>query len=424
MVVVVGTAACGNGTTGGSSGGGDRPKLPISSPAGGASAAATVKSEMATDAAAGATPAMAPVRPIEYRLADSAKAPATTATAYQLRKVDDVTSRVAKALGVDASDVTADTAYGDWWFSADDPSGVVSSVAVACAPDVPCEPTPPPKLEGVPSADEARTRTTSILRALGMDVAADELDVQGEDGQWRTVSSPASVDGVPVPMLTTTITFGEHGRIQDANGFLFDVDEVGDYPLVSLAKAFERHQEGFGGGVETMGVADAMPASGGAIAPTPEPAPMPPSDADCAADGPGCGPAAPPASVEPQVIEVTGARLVLEPVGTGCVDDPVYLVPAFDLQVDAQPATIGTVTAVADDAIDTPDPRQVVDQGCPDDRSEGGAPAAKPEPGTTPPDAGSAGAESGSAGSSGSGSSSASGSGTVEPTPAPAPNRP
>jgi hypothetical protein len=455
VVVAVVAAGCGNG---GGDGTGDRPKLPVSSDggsaAGGGASAAMMKSEVATDAAAGSSaPAFAPVRPVEYRLGASAKAPATSAHAFRLRKVDGVTGRVAKALGVDPSHVSSDSPYGDWWYSADDAgggSGVASSVAVACAPDEPCETTPLPALEGVPTADEARAKAKAILDALGVDVAADALDVQGEDGQWRTVSATGSVGGVPVPMLTTTITFGEHGRVQNANGFLIQTDDLGAYPLVSLADAFDRYQHGFGGGVETMGapaeaIPDSRPAKG---APTGEataasggtgvsgaattgsagsasgsgdsgsatsgsgtatagtatnPAESPPpsaTDAPCAADGPNCGVPQPPVSVEPQIVEVTGARLVLEPAGTGCIDDSVYLVPAFELRTDgdAPASEIGSVTAVADDALQAPASGDTPDQPCPEDQVDQEEPVGKPEPAPVPSDAGS-----------------------VEPQPAPAP---
>jgi hypothetical protein len=53
---------------------------------------------------------------------------------------------------------------------------------------------------------------------------------------------------------------------------------------------------------------------------------------------------------EPQVVEVTGAELVLLAVGGMCPDDPVYLVPAFELL----PGPVGTVPAVEDDAIADP----------------------------------------------------------------------
>src|SRR3954453_23967939 len=95
VVVAVVAAGCGNGAVG-DGGGGAPPKLPVGNASGGQGSAASMKAEVATHAAIGA-PAMAPIRAVEYRLAADAKAPATTATAYQLRlSKDDVTARVAK----------------------------------------------------------------------------------------------------------------------------------------------------------------------------------------------------------------------------------------------------------------------------------------------------------------------------------------
>jgi hypothetical protein len=388
-----------------------------------------VKSELA--------PSMAPVRPVEYRLADSAKAPARSATAYQLRKVGDVAARVAKALGVPADDIDGGSGYGDWWYSNDEGGDVaMSSVAAPdCPPNTKCEapePMPVPKLEGVPLPEDAKAKAKAILDELGVSVSDDDLEVQGDDGPFRTVTYVPSIDGVPVPMMTSAITFGAHSQIQYANGFLFRVDEVGDYPLVSLADAFDRYQHGFGGGVEAedaVGRPEPVPAtmvdtgeatsgsgsaasssgvaSGSAGAAT---EPVPPSTteggaADCAADGPGCGvsgspgssgsgviepmPAeTPPVTLEPEIVEVTHARLVLEPVATGCLDDPVYLVPAFELLLDGEDQSIGTVTAVTDDAVDQGDPAETDARVCPEDEV-GDEPAGKPEPAPVPPDAGS-----------------------------------
>ena len=416
-----------------------------------------MKAEVAADAtaagAAGAEPAIARYQPIEYRVASSAKAPATTAEAYQLQRVDDdVAERVAKALGVDAGDVDAETGYGDWYSSGSDPDAAVSSsseAAVDCPADSTCEPPAPPPLVGVPLPDDAKAKAKEILVALGQEVDDADLVVDGEDGRFRMVRHEPTVGGVPVPVLATSITFGAHSEVQYANGFLFDLDELGRYPLVSLEDAFDRYQSGFGSGSTAVARAATEPAVDAAAA-------------DCAADGPNCGAAEPAAegstsegspsaestgteasssgasgsgggstgstgsgstepgvaidpvapteparepapTLPPRIVEITGARLVLEPVATGCLDDPIYLVPAFELLVpDDEGGSIGTITAVADEALDTPDPADAEVRDCPEDEVVD-EPAAKPEPAPAPvpPDAGS-----------------------VEPQPAPAPRRP
>jgi hypothetical protein len=85
-------------------------------------------------------------------------------------------------------------------------------------------------------------------------------------------------------------------------------------------------------------------------------------------------------------------------VATGCLDDPIYLVPAFELLLEEDDGgPIGTVTAVTDDALDTPDPADAEARVCPEDEVRD-LPAGKTEPAPVPPDAG-----------------------AVEPQPAPAP---
>jgi hypothetical protein len=91
-------------------------------------------------------------------------------------------------------------------------------------------------------------------------------------------------------------------------------------------------------------------------------------------------PTVPTVPLEPQVVEITGADLVLQVVPTGCPGDPVYLVPTFELQ----PGPAGSVTAVADDALATSDPAASANP-CPD-QPPTDVPLGKPEPAAVPPD--------------------------------------
>jgi hypothetical protein len=92
-------------------------------------------------------------------------------------------------------------------------------------------------------------------------------------------------------------------------------------------------------------------------------------------------PTTPTVPVEPQIVEITGADLVLQLVPSGCEDDPVYLVPSFELR----PAPVGSVVAVAEDSLAGPGGDAV--EPCPD-QVPTGAPVGKPEPAPLPADTG------------------------------------
>jgi hypothetical protein len=414
-------AGCGNdGGRGGVDSGG-RPLLPIGESAGGGSAGTSQAMVKSADASteAGLAMAPAPYQPVEYRLADGAQAPVTKAQAYELvRPKDDPVDLVAKALGVDPSDVETKI-HAAWYYAASSPDTAVSSSSSAsCAadPEAACDDAPPVEpqpLEGVPSAADAEAKGRTIFDALGLDDRG-QVDVDGVAGQYQTVSYTPSVEGIPVPILQSTVQFGAHGRIEFAQGALFETKAIGEYPLVTLADAFDRYQHGFdgdgGGGVE----ADVVPAqevtsAGAATEQADLPVRVPPTTPlpKAGAEGSGASEAspepmpmpaetAPPVTLEPRIVEVTGARLVLEPVASGCEDDPIYLVPAFQLLPETD---FGVVTAITDDSLagtagdkaSAPD-----DEVCPEDEGDGDA-----EPGVVPPDAGS-----------------------VEPQPAPAPDEP
>lgn len=465
--VVLVAGACGDGSGDGDEG---LRRLPVgaagSSAAGGSSAALAAEGGVDEDAATSRM--IAPFREVEYRVASGASDPPSKAQAYEVKTLppDEVRSKIAKALRVDAGRVEVGVGGYDWYYSAVSPdSPVSSSSAVAsapsCAPDEKCiepdrgdaiEPAAPPTtVVGVPTADEAEERVREFLAALG---ASDEgnFEVFGEDGFSRSVVFTPSIDGIPVLDLTTQMAFGENGRVEYASGLFAEVEAIGEYPLVGLAEAVERLQDGFGagGGVATMGVEEdvaapdaAEPATAVAEAEAErakaaeveavereatasEPnsgtggtGSVEPSSgsgggstgstgsgtssgsagqttvddptATCAAGEPCTSPPSPPTEepvptepVEPQVIEITGAELSVILVAAGCPGDPVYLVPAFDLQ--SADGSVGTVMAVEDDLVAGGGDGEGDDaelEPCPDQPATD-LPAGKPEPAPEP----------------------------------------
>jgi hypothetical protein len=438
VLVAAGLAACGDGGGGGGEDAGGRPLLPAAGGGSGGGAADAVASQaqvktMAPEASGGASaadPALAPVQPVEYRLADDAEAPPKTAPAYRIVPDGDLTAAgVAKALGLSADEADDDALEvqpGLGWFYGPDAADSVassSSTAVACAPEVTgpagaCDAPPPPEPPaGVPSAAEAEARFRTILKGLGIDAAEGKIVSDDGDNLFaRSVRFTPAVDGRPVEGLETTVSFGGEGRIEYGSGFFGRLEKLGDYPLVGLDEAFRRFQDGGGssgrGGVETM-TAEAQPDT------------APNATATATAGGGGAAaddggatmtiepqPAA-PEPVAPRIVEITGADVVLEVVYPDCEDGELVIVPTFRLRTDeGEDQSYLTVPAVEESSMDAPDPDQEP-APCPEDEAQPGEePAGKPEPepATIAPDEGS------SAGSSGTGPS-----GSGEPTPIIAP---
>jgi hypothetical protein len=417
--------ACGNGDGDGGDTSDGLPRLPVGgAAAGGASA---MSAEVAADEATADRRLIAPAAPIEYRLRDGVEAPATSAKAYRLVPTGDgVAAKVAGAL--DADEAKVQVSGISWFFSGYDADRSVSSsdAAEGCvrSPDgtTSClEGAPPTTVPGVPSEGDARTRAEAILDDLGATTDG-EFEIHGEDGIARSVLFTPEVGGMPIRGLQTQITFGREGRVEFASGILASVEEVGEYPLIGMDAALERLEQGYfgsgGGGVRPMtGVAESEAGSGsgggssgstgsaGADAGTAE-APPEPGTTDpgtypgCAPDGTCTSPPSPPsddptvtiepqpaeptAPLEPQVVDVTGADLVLVAVGGMCPEDPIYLVPAFELL----PGPVGTIPAVEDDAtVDASGDSDEPLEPC-EGQSEPDVPAGKPEPAPLPPERG------------------------------------
>ncbi len=415
VLVMAGLGACGNGDDAGSGGqdAGGRVRLPIG--AGGGSASAVMSAGVESDAAGDAKAMLAPARAVEYRLADGAKAPATKAPAYRVVRDGDVDKAdVAKALGVD-EDGVGELVAGLGFFYSNPNQSVSSGVAVACAPDgadcpQPERPAPPP---GVPSATEAERRLREILDALDVDTSDGrfESDDDGEVFVTRMARFLPTVDGLEVQGLESAVAFGANGRVEFANGFLGRFEKVGDYPLIGLAEAVDRFEQGFGGGVQTMTAEDAIgdpavtsggvPVDGGGVdgsssgagqtepespgcAPDEKCAvpPSPPDDEPTVTIEP--QPTTPTVPLEPEIVEITGAEMALEVVFPMCEDGDIYVVPSYRLL--PQDVVGATVLAVDEGSLVVPDPEAPAEP-CPG-QSEPDVPVGKPEPAPMPPDAG------------------------------------
>lgn len=348
-----------------------RPKLPIAALA----AAASAHSGVATPG--GAESLLYPERPVEYRLAPGIEPPARSAAAYRVvpEEVDvERVTRLAGALGLDgeveASEEGTFTVQSgdrqlvvgtDSWNYVDDGGGpqLGSDVAVACVPGQECPaPPPPPPPVGVPTAAEAEKKALELASKAGIDLRGAETQVDRDDTYARTVSFVPQAGGREVVGLDTSFTFAEHGRLEQAGGFFGRFESVGEYPLIDLESAVERHRAGFGGALRTLG---GTPAAGGT-----EPAT-------------GSAPAS--SQPAPEVVELTGVELVLEVVEPFCPGDPVYLVPTFAFEPD----DVAFVPAVADAELAGADQSSEAPQSpCPGDDPMTVPPSGQPEPAPLP----------------------------------------
>ncbi len=351
-----------------------RPKLPNAGLAGPSATSGAATS-------GGAESLLYPQRPVEYRLAPGIEPPARSAAAYRVvaEKVDgQLVTRLAEALGLDGevepSDEGTFTVQSggrqlvvgtDSWNYFHDAAGsqVGSDVAVSCAPGTDCPaPPPPPPPVGVPSAAEAEKKALELLSKAGIDLRGAEAQVDQDDTSARTVSFVPQAGGREVVGLETSVTFGEHGRLEQASGFFGRFESVGEYPLIDLEAAVERHRAGIGGAPRALG--DTPAAGGGDPEPAPAPAPAPAS-------------ASASSQAQPEVVELTGVELVLEVVEPFCPGDTVYLVPTFAFEPDG----VVLVPAVADEELAGADQSpQAPQTPCPGDEPVTVPPSGLPEP--------------------------------------------
>ena len=322
----------------------DLPKLPI-----GASGERT--------AAAGAAADMMLAGPVEWRVRGELPDLDDHATAYRVEQEasEATASKLAAALGLGGKPSRSEEGWtvvdgdrrltvgaGSWNYGQafDCPTvatregeeavscgdgSVSSSVAVACAPNGECpEPTPPPPPVDLPSEEEAERIALRTFAAAGIDTSG-HVEVFSSGDAWEVMAEP-ELDGRRVFGAGNNLAVGPKGAIQRGGGQLIDASAIGDYPLVSTAKGFERLKEqgGWGPGVLRGGPEPAI-----AIAPG-EPAP----------DG------GPPQTI---VRTITGVSLGLQPTFGA---DTMYLAPVFLFETDD--GGIVPVPAVVDELLQQP----------------------------------------------------------------------
>lgn len=190
--------------------------------------------------------------------------------------------------GTTSNDTGADTG------GACDADDCIDAPELKCDPDGSCEepgwePAPIEPPADLPSEEGARRAADDFLRSVGVDVDSGTLRIEGPYDGWYVTFEP-SVDGIPVPAMTSSVTVGSRGAITSANGFLNEPVVVGDYPLIDTRAAIERLNaqvgsmgyDGVGAAREASAVDDAVGGTTGAdpgtdAAPPDTASPLPPA---------------------------------------------------------------------------------------------------------------------------------------------------
>ncbi|MEY2454174.1 MAG: hypothetical protein QOD92_3748 [Acidimicrobiaceae bacterium] len=241
------------------------------------------------------------------------------------------------------------TPSGYWGYTRQSAGGGVSSssgVAVACAPNADCpvpETTIPQHPADLPSQEDARASALALLERAGIDVAHASVTIDDFVTQWSVRVDPI-VEGLPTEGFTSTVTIGERGVVDYANGVIGRPVAADEYPLLGTRAAIDNLNNGKGliGPVPMMAYdtrtataaqsasPDAQPTD-----PMPHPTFVPPCDESGAPtnsslyclpiDEPPVDTIAPP---PPQEITLIGAEQVLL-FAQSFTDDQGWLVPAY-----------------------------------------------------------------------------------------------
>lgn len=415
MTAITASLALVAGACGAPSGDGDLRALPSGGSGGGAAVRAEAGAMLADDAAASW------YRPVIYEAGDGLGGTPDKAPAYELTgKVDEAdVDRLARALGLEG-DVSGDDRLfrledgdvtlqvirrpgGGAWMVTN--SGGLDEITTACAVAIAPEPgdgdgdsaskhesgdapvqermlseecPEPEPVPGLLSAAEAKKRAQAIVEALGISGVELSFDAQEPAGASTAVMVTATIDGHPIQGMDNWFSFGPHGAVLSAGGWLGRFDSIGDYPLVDAATAVDRLNRGpdvsSGIGVPEPGVAESGEAVSGtteshagestpaerAVEPAPgtepgqypDPSSVPecPPEADCVGPEPGPleGPLPEP---EPEIVVLEQVRVGYRVVSGWCDDDPVLLVPAFVFDVPGGFGGELSVDAVTDDLL-------------------------------------------------------------------------
>lgn len=235
------------------------PRLPFATT--GAEGSATTVAGMKADAAL----MPYPVGGIEYRIGADLPDLGDHAAAYRrAAPTQDEIVALARAVGIGgpAAPTKADDAWtvsdgvhglrvdarsGQWFFGPD-PSQPVSGTAISkcapCPPDAVCadvcqEPTRP---EGLPTKDEAEQAARAFWSRAGVSPGDAKIEIDDNFSQWYVHFAPR-VGGREVVGADVSVAVGVKSAIESANGWLGDVEKLGDYPLITLKAAVDRLNE-------------------------------------------------------------------------------------------------------------------------------------------------------------------------------------
>lgn len=329
--------------------------LPTSS-TGAASAAGAARSSQSKSMAATAPgaadsstgmPESMPYRQIEYRLASTIPALKDAAAAYQVNaKLDEAAVRkLADTLGVkdpltsqQGSWSAGPTFYvqpqGQWSYSSDAMTGQsgTASVSATCNPDGKCTSVEPPStttttVPGLPPKAEAESIIRTQLEKAGSDLNGWTANAQ-DNGMGWSVTFTRKLDGHQVVGLDQGGTIGAHAKITNLYGTLATAEKLGDYPLVGTKVAFDRSKD------QRFGIMRGAPADA-------TPAGVAPAGVAQPADQGGT-------TLPPQIVEITGAEIVLQLAYAGCPGQAMYLVPAYRFRDASGNIALGDVPAVED----------------------------------------------------------------------------
>lgn len=223
------------------------------------------------------------------------------------------------------------TAEGDGTSSSVDRAQVDPGLGTDCAQDLPAAPT----------GDAAKAEAADLLRALGVDPAAYELEAMADTGSpaLAQVTAHLVVDGQRSGVAWNVSLVGD--GVQSLWGSLAPLVELGDYDVVSPRAAVERLGDprfGASGGIVPFAADEMARAESGAeIAPAPDEVPTVPATPDF-------GPLAWP--VEDVTIESARLGLAL----TTLPDGAAVLLPTYELS--SSDGRTWTVVAVADADLD------------------------------------------------------------------------
>ena len=346
--------------------------------------------------------ALYPYGVIVYKAGANLPALDGSGRAYKVTGIDaDAARRLADAFGFNDITPDADSTFtkgdaqltlspsGFWGYTRQSSGGDVSSsgVAVACAPDTDC-PAPPTTIPqhpaDLPSQDEATAIAIALVQRAGIDTENATISVDDFVTQWSVRIEPV-VDGLPTEGMTTSVTIGEGGVVEYANGIFGHPQAADEYPLIGTSAAIDRLNkgEGFAGPRPLMGAAEdaTAAASGepgpitgsepgsvgsgepGSVAPG-EPVPPPscettiPSDVPCAPEPvpPVTGTIPPP---PPQEITITGAEQILL-YASSYTGEESWLVPGYRFTTDQG---VGPSVLAIDDSFLTPPDEVPPDKG-------------------------------------------------------------